>query len=272
MGVQTKSKNYEEFLKKFEVKKTTDDCFTPHQVYDVILDWVVDQYHVNPKKIVRPFYPGGDYEHYDYPEDAVVVDNPPFSIESKIIDFYLKHNIDFFLFAPSLTMFSGMAKHFNSITGIVISSNIEYLNGAKIRTGFITNLDHTNVVRVAPDLSDAVKSANLNANPKKHIPRYAYPDTVIRTTDLFKICSNHQSLSINRGDAKFVRHLDAQKPFKKAIFGGGLLVSSNCAKNIHDAKAVDRSNDKNSHNLSRITWTLSDREKSLVDELDRKDD
>lgn len=264
MGIQTKSKSYEEFLKKFEVKKTTDDCFTPYQVYDVILDWVVDHYHVDHEKVVRPFYPGGDYEHYDYPEDAIVVDNPPFSIESKIIDFYLKHDIDFFLFAPSLTMFYSMAKHFNSITGIVISSNIEYTNGAKIRTGFITNLDPDNIIRVVPDLSDAIEKINATINPKKHVPRYTYPKNVVRVTDLFKICSNHQSITIPRSKAVFISKLDSQKKLHKGIFGGGTLVSSDVADDVSRLKHV-------ADDVSRITWTLSDREKELVDELDRKD-
>lgn len=265
MGVQTKSKSYEEFLKKFEVKKTTDDCFTPHQVYDVILDWVVDQYHVDHEKVVRPFYPCGDYEHYDYPEDAVVVDNPPFSILSKIIDFYVNNNIDFFLFAPSLTLFNAMAKHIDQLTGVVISSNIEYTNGAKIRTGFITNLDQDNIIRVAPNLSDAIEKINAAINPKKHIPRYTYPKNVVRVTDLFKICSNHQSITIPRSKAVFIRALDSQKKLHKTIFGGGTLVSSDVADDVSRLKHV-------TDDVSRLNWTLSDQEKILVDELDRKDD
>lgn len=80
---------YEEFTEKFKPKKTTDDCYTPPSIYAVIRDWACKEYGIDPAKIVRPFYPGGDYEHYDYPEGAVVLDNPPFSILSKICTFYL---------------------------------------------------------------------------------------------------------------------------------------------------------------------------------------
>ena len=65
---------YSDFLNKFEDKHTTDDCFTPSNIYDVVADYVADTYKVDACNFVRPFYPGGDYEHYDYPDDCVVVD------------------------------------------------------------------------------------------------------------------------------------------------------------------------------------------------------
>ncbi len=58
-------------------------------MYDVVLKHVRETYNIaDDVPIVRPFYPGGDYENYDYPEGCVVVDNPPFSIFAKILDFY----------------------------------------------------------------------------------------------------------------------------------------------------------------------------------------
>ena len=50
---------YDEFIKKFEEKRTTDDCFTPPEVYNAIKDWVCKRYNINPYSISRPFYPGG---------------------------------------------------------------------------------------------------------------------------------------------------------------------------------------------------------------------
>ena len=89
-----KSKTYEEFVEKFKPKPklTTDDCYTPPSVYAVIRDWACKEYGIDPAKIVRPFYPGGDYENYEYPEGAAVLDNPPFSILAKICAFYLRTN------------------------------------------------------------------------------------------------------------------------------------------------------------------------------------
>jgi len=50
---------YQEFLDKFEAKHTTDDCYTPEKVYGAVKDWVADEYQIDPKDFVRPFYPGG---------------------------------------------------------------------------------------------------------------------------------------------------------------------------------------------------------------------
>lgn len=35
---------YLEFCKKFEAKKTTDDCYTPPAVYAAVCDWAVAEY------------------------------------------------------------------------------------------------------------------------------------------------------------------------------------------------------------------------------------
>lgn len=80
--------DYEGFVEKFKPKKTTDDCYTPDSVYDAILGWVRENADIEGREIVRPFYPGGDYEHYDYPDGCVVIDNSPFSIISRIARFY----------------------------------------------------------------------------------------------------------------------------------------------------------------------------------------
>lgn len=100
--------SYEEFVEKFKPKKTTDDCYTPPAIYEAVKDWAVKEYGIDPATIVRPFYPGGDYERFEYPEGCVVLDNPPFSILSKILRFYDERGIAYFLFAPTLTMFSSM--------------------------------------------------------------------------------------------------------------------------------------------------------------------
>ncbi len=73
--------DYDGFVEKFKPKKTTDDCYTPQVVYDAVLGWVREKYQLDDAPIVRPFYLGGDFENYDYPDGYVVV-NPPFSVFS----------------------------------------------------------------------------------------------------------------------------------------------------------------------------------------------
>ena len=65
---QEGNEEYNSFLKKFEAKKTTDDCYTPGLVYDAIADWVAAEYKVSRDAFIRPFYPGGDYQKHEYPQ------------------------------------------------------------------------------------------------------------------------------------------------------------------------------------------------------------
>lgn len=54
------SEEYQEFLQKFEAKKTTDDCYTPTNIYEVIANYVAEHYGVPKKDFMRPFVPDGD--------------------------------------------------------------------------------------------------------------------------------------------------------------------------------------------------------------------
>lgn len=128
--------DYGAFVEKFEVKKTTDDCYTPPEVMEAIVEYVNSKYPLNGKKIIRPFFPGGDYESIEYADDMVVIDNPPFSIIAKICRFYIANNIKFFLFCPHMTAFSSDI----GATHIICSAGIVYTNGATIKTAFVSNL------------------------------------------------------------------------------------------------------------------------------------
>ena len=137
-----KSATYEEFVEKFKPKKTTDDCYTPADVYEVVKDFAVELWrreHSGTPFVMRPFYPGGDYQNETYPENAYVVDNPPFSIMAKILDFYKSRRIPYFLFADGRTLFSCF-REYRPISFVVVSNNVVYENGAKVNTGFITNV------------------------------------------------------------------------------------------------------------------------------------
>ena len=92
---------YKAFVEKFKGKKTTDDCYTPAPVYDAVADWVSAEYGVDRSAFLRPFWPGGDYEHAEYPEGCTVVDNPPFSILTQIVRFYTHTPGPFFPVRPS---------------------------------------------------------------------------------------------------------------------------------------------------------------------------
>lgn len=134
---ENETPEYREFVEKFKLKKTPDDCYTPPEIYEAVRDWAVAEYGLHGREIVRPFFPGGDYENAEYPAGCVVLDNPPFSIISKICAWYDARKIDYFLFAPHLTLFSTNSGRSNYI---VLDLKITYENGAKLSTGFVTNL------------------------------------------------------------------------------------------------------------------------------------
>jgi hypothetical protein len=227
MTFADESPEYKAFVEKFRPKKTTDDCYTPENVYSVVRDWAVARYAIPPDtEIVRPFWPGGDYERFDYPDGCVVIDNPPFSVLSKIVRFYDANGVRFFLFAPALTMFNYAR---NKRIGFVAAScSITYGNGAVVRTGFVTNMWEY-VVETAPDLCRAVKAAddaNVKA-AKKSLPKYVYPPDVLTSSRAAWLSEHGAAFRVRRGDAALILKLDAHGD--KSFFGGGLLLSERAA-------------------------------------------
>ena len=95
---------YDAFVEKFKPKKTTDDCYTPARIFEAVKSWAVKKYGIDPDSIVRPFWPGADYKRFPYPDGCVVLDNPPPSILSQIVEYYQYRKIPLFSFAPSLTV------------------------------------------------------------------------------------------------------------------------------------------------------------------------
>ena len=251
------SKEYYDWLQKFEKRNTSDDTFTPPAVYDIVLDYV-NQHILNLDDLTaeRPFYPDGDYQAHaqNYDENTVVIDNPPFSILSKIIDFYLQNNIKFFLFAPALTVFSPM-RNLN-YTAIIAPSKITYDNGAVVDTAFVSNLCGDVRVMTAPTLYNALKALEQQ---KPTLPKYQYPPNVLMVNNLNKLCRAGIEFSVSANESFFISQLDSQKSHKKSLFGGGLLVSDDKAKELQ-AKELQAKNNS-------INWELSDAECAIVESL-----
>lgn len=251
--------DYKGFVEKFKPKKTTDDCYTPPPVYDAIADWVANEYGVDRASFARPFYPGGDYKNYDYC-DKIVVDNPPFSILSEIIKFYVGNNIKFFLFVPTLT-----SCHYGDYCSVLITdSDIIYENGAKINTSFATNLEPYDVrIKTAPSLYDVVKKANYLciSKIKKNHPKYIYPLNLVTAASLGPYARLGIDFTIPRGESVRVTALDAQRP--KTIYGSGLIISERLK--IEREKAEREKAERS----RAIVWPLSDRERNLIKDLNR---
>ena len=251
---------YDDFVDKFEVKKTTDDCYTPKEVFSVILDYVSGFFDLSNKKIVRPFYPDGDYQSIDYTDEMIVIDNPPFSIITQICRYYIKHNVKFFLFAPHLTLFTSDL----DLTHVVVSADIVYENGAVVKTSFLTNMMDGVKILGDAELHQKLKEVQKQRSIQK--PKYDYPNNVLMVSKVAYMVEKGVSFRVSKNDAKHCKGLDDQKKHKKAMFGGGFLLSEKAAAEKAAAeKAAAEKAAAEKENV--IIWQLSNREKSIINNL-----
>lgn len=257
-----KFEDYEGFVEKFKPKKTIDDCYTPQPVYDALLKWIDDNIMpLSGVEIVRPFYPGGDYEHFDYKPGAVVIDNPPFSILSKICKFYSTHGIKYFLFAPTLTLFSGPLP---SESYIVSHAAIRYENGAKVNTSFRTNMiaDDTRIM-LRGDLKKIIEAESPTT--AKKVRKINYPDNVISAATLGRLVSRGIIWSIPASDTHFILRLDNSG----GVYGGGYLLSERAAS---ERAALERMPAEQIALEQPEEVILSDREWQIIKSLGHDDE
>lgn len=257
---------YDAFVSKFERKKTTDDCYTPPPVYAAVRDWVCRRYDIDPATIVRPFYPGGDYERFDYPDGCLVLDNPPFPILTAICKFYLARHIRFFLFAPGLTILSTMRERSVEMNHIICDARITYENGAVVNTAFLSNLDSGIVAESAPDLGAAIADAQRLTTPQKK-PKYEYPPSVLTANALRKLARLRVPLKIRKQDAEWIAALDAQKPQRKSLYGCGMLLSEWASADLLEAERLAESREEPAQ-----VWSLSEREEEIILRLSEGDE
>ena len=241
--------DYESFVAKFsDNPKTTDDCFTPKDVYEAVVKYVGTVVDLSDKLILRPFFPGGDYEHSEYPENGVVIDNPPFSIFTKCCAFYSRHRIPFFLFGPGLTIAS-CCKY---CTAVIVADQITFENGAKVKCNFASNLYGDTLVMTAPLLNHLITSCKSQAT-KVNLPKYGYPEELLSISDMQTICKGGIEFAVSRKDGQVVRDMD-RHPKGGGLFGDHFLLSA--AKAAAKASAINI-----------IPIELSPREKRIVERL-----
>ena len=262
-GINTNTgETYQEYVEKFKERHTTDDTFTPDYIYEIIEDYVAKEYGIDKSNFIRPFWPGEDYTQYEYGADEVVVDNPPFSILSQIIRFYMSKGIKFFLFCPGLTSFSSSS---SSCSVICCVATIEYDNEAIISTSFVTNLEpHDLRARTSPELykkiTDAVKLHRSYKSVKgNEIPKYRYPDVVVTAAMMNKICKGGVQFKFTRSGSYRVSKLDHQAEQRKGIFGSGYLITEKAAA---EKAAAEKAAEQ-----EVIEWQLSDREQAIIKKL-----
>ena len=252
------SDEYENFVDKFQTgtTMTTDDCYTPQNIYDAIKDYVIEKYNLTGRKVVRPFYPGGDYQKFTYPKDCVVIDNPPFSILSEIVKWYNENKIDYFLFSSYLVNLNTQGTNH-----VITKGNITYENGANVATAFLTNLGEW-FIESDPKLQkiiDEENQKNLQEEDRIKIPNYEYPDEVITSALIGQLSNYGIEFKLKKEDCYFIRELEHQKEHGKQIFGSGYLISKEKAKAIAKVKKLAKA--------EVFRWELSDNEKAIIERL-----
>lgn len=279
IGFEDIDEDYKKFVDKFKPKKTTDDCYTPENVYAAVLSWTAEEYGIDPEKVLRPFYPGGDYVRAEYPEGFTVVDNPPFSIISEIVTVYMRARVPFLLFAPHLTCLNIGAGR-TDVTRLICNSTIIYENGAQVNTDFVTNLDGRYAVRTVPKLWAAIMAADKANTAGKTPPAYEYPPELITAAGIGFLARYGVEFDLPKNEAVFVRALDAMRPEGRTVFGGGYLISDRATQDL--AKCVETANrnkadmirgraaqslaecTETADNNARIVWKLSKAERAAV--------
>lgn len=260
--------DYAGFVEKFKPKLTTDDCYTPAEVYAAILEWINENYDLSGKNICRPFFPGGDYESEIYKDNDVVIDNPPFSLLATIVDFYDKKGVKFFLFAPELT---ALVRNPN-VCNIYMGQGITYHNGAKVATSFISNLWDDLGIWLAPELGEMIKKTQEQTSTKPKYPKYVYPDNVVTSANLGTLASRGVEAKIRRCEiGRRVSGLASQKLVGKAAFGGCKLISDYAAAKLKTAEqeALKRKTMETSQNDDVTVWELSDGELMCIEQLNK---
>ena len=216
--------DYDEFVEKFKPKKTTDDCYTPKAVYDVVLEYVNGITPLDGRHIVRPFWPGADFTECEYPDGCIVIDNPPFSIYSKIVRWFIAHGIDFFIFAPGLTQRVAGA----DVCYVATMADVTYDNGALVRTSFTTNIIKDYRLMTAPKLAEDIRKASKK--PTKGQPIiYEYPDNLITLALLGKLNQRGIDFSVRKDECAEVTNIDALRRVKRSLFCGGFLLNERAA-------------------------------------------
>ena len=250
--------DYDSFVAKFTDKaKTTDDCYTPKDVYEAVVRYVGEVADLTGKVICRPFYPGGDYENAEYPDNGVVIDNPPFSLFSRIVRFYSESGVPFFLFGPGLTIMNCC----RWCTAVIIGRQIRFDNGAKVKCNFASNLFGDAILVTAPELERYIKACESQKEGET-LPSFRYPEELMSTSKAQSMSRYGVNLTIRRGESVLVRDLD-NHPNKSGLYGEHLLIPAELAR----AKEAELARAKEAELARAKEVRLSERERRIVSNL-----
>lgn len=262
-----KGETYEEFVAKFKknAPKTTDDCYTPQPVYEVVKEYALKLAGLTEETCtpVRPFYPGGDYRNYDYPADAYVIDNPPFSILSEIRRFYIEKGIKYFLFAPSLMC---IRRNIDD-TIICAHSDVIFSNGAIVKISFATNAANREFRLItAPAFRKRLEEIFENdrkiyGNETKKLKKYIAPKNTFSSRDIALI--SRTEFMIRRTESRTVSNIGRIKQY-----GDAYLLSDRAAAELEKARAAAEL--EKSRAATAIQLNFTPEQEEIIKQLNEK--
>lgn len=151
--------------------RSSDEIYTPPRIMEIVEHYVETKFNVSRETMCRPFYPGGDYQHYDY-TGKVVVDNPPFSMKAEVLRFYVKEGVPFFLFCDKRTCFESMNDL--GVGFVLFRRNITYAPKVEIPTAFVTNL--FSGIKIDQELGYTLEPLKEKPKPKRKERQYTSLD------------------------------------------------------------------------------------------------
>lgn len=257
-----KGETYEQFVEKFKPKKTTDDCYTPEDVFNVILDYFMRELFTplgfSYDDVIRPFWPGKDYTAEDY-TGKIVIDNPPFSFLKEICNYFKEKHIPAVLFCDTRYICQYIADGFNVY---VMPGAITYENGAKVATSFITNVDaHACEVRIDPALSNAIESCESQKSKEKR--NNNYPEQVITASMLRAIAKDSE----NEHTISLQKCVRVSSINGRQIYGKALIVPRGTFKGIMETINDVETKNNAKKKKARITITPDPKTKEIMERL-----
>ena len=233
-GFDDSNEEYDKFVDKFKPKLTTDDCYTPPEVFKTVEEYVRKKFNLGNIENIRPFKPGGDYKREEY-EGKVVIDNPPFSILSEIVRWFSQEGVKFFLFAPYLSTLPIASEC--QTTKVIVGVSITYENGAKVPTNFVTNMGDPEILVI---IDGKLRKRIEEAQPSEaaELEKYNRPKNLKVATDLAYCAKNGNYWELTAKDCHFIKNAEELKKLGKGLYGGGLLVSDRAAERAAAERAA----------------------------------
>ena len=187
-------------------------------------------------------------------------ENPPFSILSAIVRFFCQNGIQFFIFAPSLTLFSA---HDCDVTYIVANAPVTYENGAVVSTGFITNLIPDLRIWCNPDLREQIIAAQPSEDKTKQ--GFVYPDNIVTSAVLGRLVAHATELKIRKVSCEHIKSSDSAEEQGRSLYGGGYIMSDRAAA---ERAAAERAA---AERAAATRLNISARERAIIERLNEQD-